>query len=230
MSSEGRVVILGGHGKTALLTAPRLVAEGFTVDSVIRNPAQSDDVEETGASAVLLDIEKASTEELAGQFDGAAAVIFSAGAGGGDPERTKAVDYESAVRAVDAAVQVGVPRFFMVSYATVNLDPGRVAPNDSFYPYVMAKHGADAHLRDSGLDFTILGPGTLTMESASKKLTIADADGRVDGLEPAREPGKNDTSRDNIAAVIAHALARDVAHRSTVNFYDGDTPLEDAVR
>ncbi|RAF02050.1 NAD-dependent dehydratase, partial [Burkholderia multivorans] len=45
MSDSDRVVILGGHGKVALLAAPKLTAAGFAVDSVIRNPDQAADVE-----------------------------------------------------------------------------------------------------------------------------------------------------------------------------------------
>ena len=40
MTDTDRIVILGGHGKIALLAAPRLTAAGFTVDSVIRKEDQ----------------------------------------------------------------------------------------------------------------------------------------------------------------------------------------------
>src|SRR5699024_1156856 len=45
MSDSARAVILGGHGKIALLAAPKLKDAGDVVDSVIRNPQQSPDVE-----------------------------------------------------------------------------------------------------------------------------------------------------------------------------------------
>lgn len=226
MGSEKRVVILGGHGKVALLAAPRLVDAGFSVDAVIRNPEHSSDVAETGGNPVVLDMEQASTEEFARLFEGAYAVVFSAGAGGGNPERTNAVDYEAASRAIDASGEAGVHKFVMVSYATVNADLDRVDPSDSFYPYVRAKHDADAHLRASGLDYTILGPGMLTLEPATETVTIADADGKVDGTWPTQN---NATSRENVAAVITYVLAHNAATRQTVNFYDGDTPLDAAL-
>ncbi|MGO1637707.1 MAG: SDR family oxidoreductase [Ancrocorticia populi] len=226
MGSEKRVVILGGHGKVALLAAPRLVDAGFSVDAVIRNPEHSSDVAETGGNPVVLDMEQASTEEFARLFEGAYAVVFSAGAGGGNPERTNAVDYEAASRAIDAAGEAGVNKFVMVSYATVNADLDRVDPSDSFYPYVRAKHDADAHLRASGLDYTILGPGMLTLEPATEKVTIADAAGKVDGAWPTQN---NATSRANVAATIAYVIANGAATRQTVNFYDGDTPLAAAL-
>ncbi|MGO1942961.1 MAG: SDR family oxidoreductase [Ancrocorticia sp.] len=228
MVLDNRVVILGGHGKVALLAAPKLAAEGFAVDSVIRNPEHNGDVQQAGANPVVLDMESASVDDFVGLFTGAQAIVFSAGAGGGNPARTNAVDYEAATRAIDAAVKAGVPKFVMVSYATVGLDLDRVSPDDSFYPYVKAKYDADAYLRESGLDYTILGPGTLTLEPATEKVAVADSDGKIDGVEP-RRGARNATSRDNVAAMISYVLANRVASSQTVNFYDGETPIAEAV-
>ncbi|KAB1949036.1 SDR family oxidoreductase [Brevibacterium linens] len=228
MSDSARVVILGGHGKIALLAAPKLKAAGFAVDSVIRNPDQSSDVKTAGANPVVLDIETADTQALADLFAGAQAVVFSAGAGGGSPERTRAVDLEAAKRSIDAAEQAGVKRFVMVSYASASVDSERVDPESSFYPYVQAKSGADEHLRASSLDFTILGPGGLTLEPSSGKVLIADAAGDLDGQTPADDVRV--TSRDLVADVITHVIAESAAVRETVNFYDGQTPIAEAIR
>ena len=228
MSDSARVVILGGHGKIALLAAPKLKAAGFAVDSVIRNPDQSSDVEAAGANPVVLDMETADTQALADLFAGAQAVVFSAGARGGSPERTRAVDLEAAKRSIDAAEQAGVKRFVMVSYASASVDRDRVDPESSFYPYVQAKSGADEHLRASSLDFTILGPGGLTLEPSSGKVLIADAAGDVDGQTPADDVRV--TSRDLVADVITHVLAESAGVRETVNFYDGQTPIAEAIR
>ncbi|WP_025778122.1 MULTISPECIES: SDR family oxidoreductase [unclassified Brevibacterium] len=228
MSDSARVVVLGGHGKIALLAAPKLKAAGFAVDSVIRNPDQSSDVKTAGANPVVLDIETADTQALADLFAGAQAVVFSAGAGGGSPERTRAVDLEAAKRSIDAAEQAGVKRFVMVSYASASVDSDRVDPESSFYPYVQAKSGADEHLRASSLDFTILGPGGLTLEPSSGKVLIADAAGDLDGQTPADDVRV--TSRDLVADVITHVIAESAAVRETVNFYDGQTPIAEAIR
>ena len=77
-----RTVIIGGHGKVALLTAPLLVAAGHDVVSVIRDPAQADDVAATGATPLVLSVEDAGVGELARALAGADAVVWSAGAGG----------------------------------------------------------------------------------------------------------------------------------------------------
>lgn len=222
-----RVVILGGHGKVALLAAPKLAAAGFAVDSVIRNPDQAADIEAADAHPVVLDIETADTDALAEVFAGADAIVFSAGAGGGSPERTKAVDLEAAKRAVDAAEQAGVKRFVMVSYATVGIDLDRIDPSNSFYPYVEAKHGADAYLRSSDLDYTILGPGHLTLDPSNALVTIADERGDIEGRTP--DDGQGVTSRELVADVITYVIVNDAAVRETVNFYDGSVPLAEAI-
>ncbi|GAA3825268.1 MULTISPECIES: NAD(P)H-binding protein [Brevibacterium] len=222
-----RVVILGGHGKVALLAAPKLAAAGFAVDSVIRNPEQAADIEAADAHPVVLDIETADTDALAEVFAGADAIVFSAGAGGGSPERTKAVDLEAAKRAVDAAEQAGVKRFVMVSYATVGIDLDRIDPSNSFYPYVEAKHGADAYLRNSDLDYTILGPGHLTLDPSNALVTIADERGDIEGRTPG--DGQGVTSRELVADVITYVIVNDAAVRETVNFYDGSVPLAEAI-
>lgn len=228
MADNKRVVIIGGHGKVALLAAPKFRDAGYSVDSIIRNPDQKSDIEERDANPVLLDIEKATVDELREAFQGAAAVVFAAGAGGGDPERTHAVDYEAAVRSIDAAEQAGVQRYVMVSYVTADIDVDRLDQDESMYPYAKAKHDADAHLRASGLEHTILGPGVLTLEPASGRIQLVDREGKIDGNEPGK--GESDTSRENVAEVMVHAVAHDAGVGEKINFYDGETPIAEAVK
>ena len=224
--AEKKAVIIGAHGKIALLAAPRLVDAGYAVDGLIRNPDHADDIRATGANPVELSLEDASVDDLAQAFDGADAVVFSAGAGGGNPARTDAVDHKGAIRAMDAALQAGVSRFVLVSYARALVDVDTLNPEDSFFPYAKAKHDADEHLRSTNLDYTILGPGRLTLEPAAEKIVVADEKGAVEGL-PAEAAV---TSRDNVAAVIAHVLIENAGSRQTINFYDGDTAIADAIR
>ena len=113
-----QITIFGGHGKIALLLAPMLVEAGHDVTSVIRNPDHIGDVEATGAVALVSSLEEADLETLTSQLQGVDAVVWSAGAGGGSPERTYAVDRDAAIRTMDAAVAAGVERYVMVSMKT----------------------------------------------------------------------------------------------------------------
>lgn len=226
--SEKRVVIIGGHGKIALLAGPKLTQAGYSVDSVIRNPDHAEEVSAAGANPVVLDVEQAEVESLAEAFSGAEAVVFSAGAGGGDPARTKAVDQEAAIRTMDAAAQAGASRYVMVSYARAESDIHSLDPESSFYPYAAAKHHADNYLRGTELDYTILGPGRLTLEPASGRLRVLDAESASSGQGDGGAEVA-DTSRENVAEVILHVLSTRAAVGETVNFFDGETPLEEAI-
>jgi len=208
------IVVIGGHGKVALQLARILTERGDEVSSVFRNPDHSADVAATGAQPVVADIERLDTDALAGLLTGHDAVVFSAGAGGGNPARTYAVDRDAAIRVIDAAAQAGVRRFVMVSYFGAGPDHG-VSQGDSFFPYAEAKAAADAHLRASDLDWTVLGPGHLTLEPATGRIAIGEAKGAV--------------SRADVALVVAAALQDDSTIGRTIEFNNGGVPIADAL-
>jgi uncharacterized protein YbjT (DUF2867 family) len=211
-----RVVIIGGHGQVALQLSRILTERGHQVSSVFRNPDHSEEVAVTGAAPVVADIEQLDTDALAEMLAGHDAVVFSAGAGGGNPDRTYAVDRDAAIRMVDAAGRAGVRRFVMVSYFGAGPDHG-VPEDNSFFPYAEAKAAADAHLRASELDWTVLGPGRLTLEPATGGI----------GLAP--DAAKGQVSRENVALVAAAALADDTTVHRTIEFNDGEMLIDQAL-
>lgn len=209
------ITIFGGHGKIALLLAPMLVEAGHRVTSVIRNPDHVDDVEATGATALVSSLEDADTATLTELLSGQDAVVWSAGAGGGAPERTDAVDRDAAIRSMDAAVAAGVGRYVMVSFSGAS--PDHLVPEDDpFRRYQDAKIAADEHLRASDLDWTILGPGALTTDPA---------DGRVNPDATSRNG--DESPRELVAQVAAAVLADGRASRRTLVFGKGDVPIDD---
>ncbi|WP_313816979.1 SDR family oxidoreductase [Citricoccus sp.] len=208
-------LIIGGHGKVGLRTAPLLAQEGHTVTSVIRDPEQTAEIEAAGAKALVLDIETASQDELARAFEGQDAIVWSAGAGGGNPERTYAVDRDAAIRSMDAALQAGVKRYVMVSYLGATTQHG-IAEDSPFFPYAESKAAADEYLRNSGLDWTILGPGTLTLDEPTGMIAVGSS--TADGAH-------RDTSRGNVAQAIRVALATQVSIGQQIEFVDGEEPV-----
>jgi uncharacterized protein YbjT (DUF2867 family) len=211
-----RIAIIGGHGKVALHLARKLSSDGHQVSSVFRNPQHSDDVAATGAEPVVADIETASVDELTGLLGGHDAVVFSAGAGGGDAARTYAVDRDAAIRVVNAAKEAGARRFVMVSYFGAGPDHG-VPEDNSFHAYAEAKAAADAYLKASGLDWTVLGPGGLTLDDATGRITVG------------QEAANGKVSREDVALVAAAALADDSTIGRTIEFNNGDTPIAEAI-
>ncbi|QHO90145.1 NAD-dependent dehydratase [Actinomyces sp. 432] len=214
-----RIVIVGGHGKVALLLAPLLVQRGDDVISLIRDPAHADDVSATGATPLVVSVEDASQQELAAAFAGADAVVWSAGAGGkGGPQRTEALDREAAIRSMEAARDASVSRYVMVSFAgSHGQEP--VPVDHPLRTYAMAKLAADRHLVSSDLDWTILGPGLLTLDEPTGRIDV----GRFDGGEQAP------TSRANVAAVAAAVLADSASIGKVIPFRDGETPIAEAI-
>lgn len=202
-----RVIVFGGHGRIALLLAPLLVERGAEVTSVIRNPDHSADVAAGGAQPLVADVEQLDTAALAEIIRGHDAVVWSAGAGGGDPQRTYAVDRDAAIRTMDAAVLAEVPRYVMVSWLGSTADHG-IPEDGGFFPYADAKWAADEHLRGTDLEGTILAPGTLTFDEPT---------GRV-RLDP---EGSGEVSRADVAAVIVEALDSPATIGRTIRFGNG---------
>lgn len=211
------MTIIGGHGKVALRAARILSGAGADVYSVIRNPEHADEVRAAGATPVVVDVENADDDELRGALRGSGSVVWSAGAGGGNPTRTYAVDRDAAIRSMDACAAEGVERYVMVSYDGAGPDHG-VPEDNSFFPYAQAKAAADEYLRGTDLQWTILGPGALTDEPGGQ--TIGVGSGK-------REDRR--TSRDAVAEVIAAVLRRPDTIGRTIDFSDGDTPVGEAL-
>lgn len=210
-----RIVVIGGHGKVALLLTPILAELGHSVTSVIRNPDHAADVEAAGAAPHVADVEMLDTDGIAEVLAGHDAVVWSAGAGGGDPERTRAVDQDAAIRSMEAARQAGVRRYVMLSYCGAGPDHG-VDPSNPFHAYAEAKAAADEHLRGTDLDWTVLGPSSLTLDPPTGKIQIG------------RE-GSGQVSRANVARVIAATLEANATVRRTIEFHDGETPIDEAI-
>jgi uncharacterized protein YbjT (DUF2867 family) len=211
-----KVVIIGGHGKVARLAAPLLVAAGHDVTSLIRNPRHREDITSTGAVPVVADIEHLDVDALVEHLRGHDAVVWSAGAGGGDPARTDAVDRVAAIRSMDAARAAGVDRYVMVSYFGAGPDHG-VDPSSGFYAYAEAKAGADAHLRATDLAWTIVAPSALTSDPGTGLIDVGD------GLTAGSVP------REDVARVLVAVLERPATAGSFIAFNTGTMAIDDAV-
>lgn len=209
------VVIFGGHGQIARRLSRLLAAGGDSVTAVIRNPDHVGDVSDDGAEPVVLDLEAVESEALDPLLEAADAVVFAAGAGpGSSAERKRTLDLGGAVKAVDSSVRTGTRRFVMVGSIGTD-DPPQ--DDDVFSVYLRAKADADAHLRQAGLDHTIVRPGRLTDEPGTGLVQIA------------RHVSRADISRDDVAAVLAAVLHEPSSSHRTVEVVGGDTPVAEAV-
>lgn len=211
-----KVIVIGGHGKVAQIATPLLINKGYEVTSVIRNPDQISDIEALGATPAVYDITELSTENFADLLRGHDAVIWSAGAGGGSPKRTYAIDRDAAITSMAAAKAAGVNRYVMVSYFGAGPNHG-VPEDNSFFAYAEAKAAADVALRDSDLDWTILGPSSLTFDEGQDSIDT-------------NAPKATKVARATVANVIAETVFNDQTVHRTINFNEGDTPISEALK
>jgi uncharacterized protein YbjT (DUF2867 family) len=212
-----RIAIIGAHGKVARLLTPLLHESGHQVTAVVRNPDHVADVEADGASGRVFDIESADVDALAELLSGHDAVVWSAGAGGGSPQRTYAVDRDAAIRSMEAAARSGVGRYVMVSY--FGAGPGHgVAKDNPFFAYADAKTSADAALAQTDLAWTILRPSGLTTDAGTRRIETSLA-----GASP------GSVSRADVALVAAETLARPGLAGATVEFNNGEVPVDEAL-
>ena len=176
-------LIFGGSGKVSRALTPLLTAATppWTVYSVIRNSSQSASLQSLGAQPIVQSIEDSSVSDLASTIRKHApdVVIWSAGAGGGDPSRTDTIDRKGAIKSFDACAEAGVKRYIIVSALDTRdrekstppwYDDDDKARSDRLWTaigaYMHAKFDADKDLVTGNarrkLDYTIVRPGHLT--------------------------------------------------------------------
>jgi len=207
------VLVAGGHGKIARHLLRLLAQRGYHARGLIRNPDHAADLEALGAVAILCDLEN---DDPAPHVGSAEAIVFAAGAGpGSGPERKRTVDYGGAVKLIEAAEQLGVARYLMVS----SMGAGEPeSASEAMRAYQQAKHDADEALARSSLDWTIVRPGGLTDAPGSGRVDLAERLGRW-GSVP----------REDVALVLLESLgARDTVRR-TFEVLEGDVPVAEAV-
>jgi uncharacterized protein YbjT (DUF2867 family) len=85
-------------------------------------------------------------------------------------------------------------------------------------PYYEAKRDADAALRNSGLEHTIVRPGRLTDDPGT---------GRIEVGMPLDHGGE--VTRDDVAATLVAVLDQSHTIGLTFDLLNGDVPIADAV-
>jgi len=208
------VVIAGAHGKIGLQLGKLLAERGDRVRGLIRKPEQADDLVEGGVEPVLCDLEGESG--VVAKVEGADAIVFAAGAGpGSGVERKWSLDYGGAVKLIEAARAGEVRRYVIVSSMGAGNPPAE--GGDVFGEYLRAKAKADQALEASGLDYTIVRPGSLTDEPPTGLVTITGG------------PDKGEIPRADVVAVLGAVLPAHNTIGKAFELFSGVTPIEAAV-
>ncbi|HWL98349.1 MAG TPA: SDR family oxidoreductase [Nocardioidaceae bacterium] len=211
-----RVVIAGGHGQIAMQLERLLAARGDDAVGIVRNPDHVADLEQVGAKAVVLDLERSSVDDLVPVLSGADAVVFAAGAGpGSGSARKDTVDRDAAVLLADGALAAGVRRYVMVS--AIRADEGDPDSDEVFQVYLRAKGAADAYVREQDLDWTVVRPGRLTDEPGTGQVRLG----------PDVEYGE--VPRADVAATLLGVLDDPATAGKQFNLVGGGTPVATAL-
>lgn len=203
------VLIAGSHGQVGQHVTERLAESDREVRAMVRDDSQVEEMERTGATAVVADL----TDSVDHAVEGCDAVVFAAGSGGED---VSGVDRDGAIRLIDAATEAGADRFVMLS--SMGADDPEAGP-EPLRDYLIAKAEADEYLRESPLEHTIVRPGELTNEPGTGEIRVGSD----------LELGSGDIPREDVAAVLVAALERDALIGETFELLSGEVPIERAL-
>ncbi len=193
------------------------MSAGHQPVALVRNESHRGELEAAGAEVRLLDIEQDDAAAFGRAFDGCEAVVFAAGGGpDGNKERKRTVDLEGSLKSIEGSRLAGLRRFVQVSAIDVDQP---VAPDmgEVWRAYVEAKRDADAALRATDLDWTILRPGRLTDEAPTGLVAL--------GPDVAR----TSVPRADVAAVLAAVIDNPATVGHQWNLVSGELSVADAI-
>ena len=184
------ILIAGATGNTGTRLTQELCERGHTPVALVRESSDTSGLPE-GAQQRIGDL----TDLTDDVTKGCDAVVFAAGSGGDtSAEMTDKVDRDGAKRLIDIAAASGIDRFVMLS--SVGAD--NPEPEGELAHYLKAKHEADEHLKESGLDYAILRPVSLTDEGPTGSVRLGD------DVDP-----KGEAARGDVAVLLADAVEQD---------------------
>lgn len=207
------VFIAGANGQIGQHLLREMADSDHEARALVRHPGQGPELQQLGATETVLgDLEQDCSEAMRG----CDAVIFTAGSGPHTgPDKTIDVDQDGAIRLVDTARAMGIKRFIMVS--SMRAEEPEKGP-EKLRHYLRAKRNADEHLKNSGLNYTIVRPGQLT-----------DDDGMGTVAVSARLEEFGKIPRQDVARVLLAVLNSDTTTNRVFDVVSGDTPVPEAL-
>ncbi|MCA9275649.1 MAG: SDR family oxidoreductase [Phycisphaerales bacterium] len=208
-----QVFIAGATGQVGRIAVAKAIDSGHGVTGMIRREEDRGDLEAIGAKAFMADVTEPETLDQA--IAGHDAVVFAVGSQG---EALEQVDRDGAINLCDATKRAGIDRFVLLS----SIGAGHPKDADKLEDYLHAKHQADEYVMSSGLDWTILRPGTLTDEQGRGQIRTKDQfDQDEDGLE---------ITRSDVAGVIVASLVEPKTVGKAFEFVKGETRIREALK
>lgn len=203
-----KVLVAGANGTTGKKIVSILKHNGhYEPIAMVRKKEQIAHFEDNKVQTILADLE----EDVSDVTNGIDRVIFAAGSGG---KKVEEVDQNGAIKLVDAAKNSNVKKFVMLS--SMGADNPEEASD--LKEYLKAKHNADEHLKQSGLEYAIVRPGALTNDDGNGKIEI---DNKLNK--------SGEIPRRDVAETLVGSLEDSVAKNKTFEILKGDTFIEAAL-
>ncbi len=204
-----QILVAGANGTTGKKIVNLLhESQYFEPIAMVRKEEQVSYFESKNIKTVLADLEEDISHAFNQPVD---KVLFAAGSGG---EKVVAVDQEGAKKLIDASKNNNVRKFVMLS----SMGADQPSKAEDLQEYLEAKHNADVYLKESGLNYAIVRPGTLNNKELTNKIDLAKSLNR-DG----------EISRNDVAQTLVRALNDDVANKATFEILNGDTLIGEAM-
>jgi uncharacterized protein YbjT (DUF2867 family) len=207
-NEKQNILVAGANGTTGRIIIELLKdSDVYRPIAMVRKQEQKDRFEKENVSVVLADLE----QDLNHAVTNADKVIFAAGSKG---ENVIGVDQEGAKRLIDASKNAGAKKFIMLS--TMGADDPSVS--DTLEDYLRAKQNADNYLKDSGLNYTIVRPGSLTDKEGTGKIQLKE-----------KIENHGSITRADVAETLVKALKDDVKHNQVFEILAGETLIENVL-
>jgi len=203
------ILVVGANGTTGKKIVHLLQeSEYFNPIAMVRKEEQMGYFKDKNIDVVLGDLEKDVSEVFKGNID---KVLFAAGSSG---KNVIGVDQEGAKKLIDASKKANVKKFVMLS----SMGADKPEEATQLQDYLKAKHNADEYLKSSGLNYSIVRPGTLTNESQLKTIELQHKLGK-----------HGEISRADVAQTLVQSLDDQVANKATFEIIKGDTAIQKAL-
>jgi uncharacterized protein YbjT (DUF2867 family) len=203
------ILVAGANGTTGKKIISILQESAdFNPIALVRKEEQQAYFKEQDIQTVLGDLE----DDLNFVFDNKIdKVIFAAGSGG---KKVIEVDQEGAKKLIDAAKKSNVKKFVMLS--SMGADNPEEA--SKLQDYLKAKHNADEYLKISGLNYSIVRPGSLTNDLQSEMIELNKKLNK-----------QGEISRADVAQILVKSLSNKTAPNATFEIIKGQTKIDTAL-
>lgn len=199
------ILVAGANGATGKKIVALLnKSQNYNPIAMVRKEDQQAYFKDQNIQTVLGDLENDVSSLFTDKID---RVLFAAGSGG---KSVIGVDQEGAKKLIDASKNANVKKFVMLS----SMGADKPEEATQLQDYLKAKHNADEYLKNSGLKYSIVRPGTLTNEAPLEMIELE---------KKLKQHGE--ISRADVAQTLVQSLEDKTAPNATFEIIKGEQSI-----